>query len=164
MTAFIEDIKKVIDMGESLPPDKVVGGLKSVTVLEGKENEFELLFTELAAKVIDHDKECNYYDLYKSRQPRTYLVMEQYEDRDALQNHQQSDYGKNYFSKIRELLEKIDVNYFECITQLKSVWYYIGAKHYKIEIPIVYKKWNGDEEEDLSSPNKGIEGNSLEST
>jgi hypothetical protein len=51
MTAFIEDIKKVIDMGESLPPDKVVGGLKSVTVLEGKENEFELLFTELAAKV-----------------------------------------------------------------------------------------------------------------
>ena len=60
MTAFIEDIKKVIDMGESLPPDKVVGGLKSVTVLEGKENEFELLFTELAAKVRDHDKECNY--------------------------------------------------------------------------------------------------------
>lgn len=121
MAAFIEDIKKVIDMGESLPPDRVVGGLKSVTVLEGKENEFESLFTELAAKVRDHDKECNYYDLYKSRQSRTYLVMEQYENRNALQKHQKSDYGKYYFSKIRELLEKIDVNYFECTTQLKSV-------------------------------------------
>ncbi len=121
MTAITEDIKKVIDTGESLPSDKIVGGLKSVTVLEGKENEFESLFTELAAKVGDQDKKCNYYDLYKSKQQRTYLVMEQYENRNALQNHQKSDYGKYYFSKIRELLENIDVNYFECTTRMKSV-------------------------------------------
>jgi quinol monooxygenase YgiN len=104
-----------------LPSDKIVGGLKSVTVLEGKESEFESLFIELAEKVRDHDKECNYYDLYKSKQPRTYLVMEQYENNNALQRHQKSDYGKYYFSKIRELLENIDVNYFECTTRLKSV-------------------------------------------
>jgi quinol monooxygenase YgiN len=120
MTAIRGDIKKVIEMGELLPSDKIVGGLKSVTVLEGKENEFESLFIELAAKVRDHDKECNYYDLYKSKQPRTYVVMEQYENSDALQRHQKSDYGKYYFSKIRELLENIDVNYFECTTRLKS--------------------------------------------
>lgn len=86
-------------MGESPPPGKVVGGLKSVTVLEGKENEFELLFTELATKVRDHDKECNYYDLYKSRQPRTYLVMEQYENRDALQSIKSQTMGSITFQR-----------------------------------------------------------------
>jgi len=121
MTVIKEEIKKVADMGELLPSDKIVGGLKTVTVLEGKENEFESLFIELAAKVRDHDKECNYYDLYKSKQSRTYLVMEQYENSNALQRHQKSDYGKYYFPKIRELLENIDVNYFECTTRLKSV-------------------------------------------
>lgn len=78
MTVIKEEIKRVIDMGELLPSDKIVGGLK--TVLEGKENAFESLFIDLAAKVRDHDKECNYYDLYKSKQSRTYLVMEQYEN------------------------------------------------------------------------------------
>ena len=121
MTVIKEEIKKVIDMGEFLPSDKIVGGLKTVTVLEGKENEFVSLFIELATKVRDHDKECNYYDLYKSKQSRTYLVMEQYENSNALQRHQKSDYGKYYFPKIRELLENIDVNYFECTTRLKSV-------------------------------------------
>ena len=75
MTTITEDIEKVIDMGESLPPDTIVGGIKSVTVMEGKENEFESLFRELTVKVREHDKECNYYDLYKSEQPRTYLVV-----------------------------------------------------------------------------------------
>ena len=53
-----------------------MGGLKSVTVMEGKENEFESLFRKLAAKVRDHDKKCYYYDLCKSEQPRTYLFMQ----------------------------------------------------------------------------------------
>ena len=48
-------------MGESLPPDKIVGGLKSVTVLEGKESEFESLFTELAAKVRDYVSSNHYW-------------------------------------------------------------------------------------------------------
>ena len=120
MTTIAEEIKKTIDMGESLPPDKVVGGIKHVTVMEGKENEFESLFTELAVKVRDHDKECNYYDLHKSKQPRTYLVMEQYENRDALQQHQKSDHGRYHFPKMRELLEKIEVTYFECAVPLRS--------------------------------------------
>ena len=30
--------------------------------MEGKENEFESLFKELAVTIRDHDKECNYYD------------------------------------------------------------------------------------------------------
>lgn len=120
MTTIAKDIEKIIDIGDLLPSGKLVGGLKRVIVKQGMENEFESLFTELVAKVRVHDKGCNYYDLYKSEQPRTYLVMEQYENKDALQRHQKSEHGKYYFPKIRELLEKIDVSYYECILQLKS--------------------------------------------
>jgi hypothetical protein len=53
MTSSIaEDIKKVVDMGESLPPNKIVGGIKRVTVKQGMENEFESLFIALAAKIL----------------------------------------------------------------------------------------------------------------
>jgi quinol monooxygenase YgiN len=115
-----EDIKKVVDMGESLPPNKIVGGIKRATVKQGSENEFESLIRELAAKVRENDKGCNYYDLYRSEHPRTYLVMEQYENRDALQRHQKSEHGKYYFPRIRELLENIEVSYYECALPLKS--------------------------------------------
>jgi quinol monooxygenase YgiN len=88
--------------------------------MEDKENEFELLYRELAAEVRKHDdKGCNYYDLYKSEQLRTYLVMEQYKNKDALQQHQKSDHGKYYFPKMREMIEKIEVTYFECEVLLK---------------------------------------------
>jgi hypothetical protein len=65
MTTIADDIKRVIDRGESLSPNKVLGGLKHVIVMEEKENEFESLYRELAAEVRKHDKGCNYYDLYK---------------------------------------------------------------------------------------------------
>lgn len=119
-TTIAEDIKKVIDMGDSLPPNVVIGGLKNVTVMEGKEAEFESLFKELAVKVRKHDKRCNYYDLYKSGQPRTYIVMEQYENKEALQMHQKSEHGQHYFPKLRERIEGMEVIYYVCIAPLNS--------------------------------------------
>jgi quinol monooxygenase YgiN len=121
MTTIADDIKRVIDRGESLSPNRLLGGLKHVIVMEGKEREFESLFRELVVEVRRHDKGCNYYDLYKSEQPRTYLVMEQYENRDALQKHQKSEHGAYYFPRLRKLLENIEVNDFECSVQLKSI-------------------------------------------
>jgi hypothetical protein len=66
-----------INMGQGLSRINLVkngkkyeSGLKSVTVLEGKENEFESLFTELAAKVSDHFLSitcCLNYELQKGR-------------------------------------------------------------------------------------------------
>jgi quinol monooxygenase YgiN len=120
MTTITEDINKVIDMNEILPPKNVVGGLKSVTIMEGKENEFESLFRELAVKVRDYDKGCNYYDLYKSEQPRTYLIMEQYKNKNALQQHQRSEHGKYYLPKIHGIIEKIEAGYFECSVQMRA--------------------------------------------
>ncbi len=120
MTIIANDIEKVVDMGELLPLDRIIGGLKRVIVKQGKENEFESLFSDLVSRVLEHDKGCNNYDLYKSELPRNYLVMEQYENKDALQRHQKSEHGKYYFPKIRELLEKIEVTYYECSVQLKT--------------------------------------------
>jgi quinol monooxygenase YgiN len=119
-STITEDIKQVIDMGDLLPANVVIGGLKHVTVVEGKENEFESLFKELAVKVRKHDKRCNYYDLYKSEQTRNYTVMEQYEDKEALQMHQKSEHGQHYFPKLRERIENIEVTYYVCVAPLKS--------------------------------------------
>ncbi|WP_415281455.1 putative quinol monooxygenase [Candidatus Nitrososphaera sp. FF02] len=121
MSTVAEDIKKLQDTANLLPPDEVIGDLKHVVVKEGKEREFESLFRELAAKAKAHDKGVHYYDLYRSAQPRAYVVMAQYENRDALQRHQKSEHGKHYFPKIRELLEKIEVSYHLCSVQLKSL-------------------------------------------
>jgi quinol monooxygenase YgiN len=119
VSSIANDIKKLQDRANSLPPDKVIGDLKYVVVREGKEKECESLFRELADKVRTLEKGVNYYDLYKSEQPRTYIVMAQYENREALQSHQASEHGKYYFPKIRELLEKIEVTYHIGMVRLK---------------------------------------------
>ena len=121
MSKIREDIKKQQDKGDLLPPNKVIGDLKHVIVMEGKEQEFESLFKELATKAKEYDKGVNYYDLYKSEQPRTFVVMSQYENKDALQRHQKSEHGMYYFPKIRELLEKIEVSYHLCSVRIKSL-------------------------------------------
>jgi quinol monooxygenase YgiN len=121
MSSIAGDIKKQQDKADSLPANVAIGDLKHVVVKEGKEKEFESLFRELATKAKAYDKGVNYYDLYKSEQPRTYLVMSQYEDRDALQRHQRSEHGKYCFPKIRELLESIDVSYHFGAVLLKSL-------------------------------------------
>lgn len=56
MTSIAEDIKKVVDMGKSLPANKIVGGIKRATVKQGMENEFESLFRELSAKYEKKEK------------------------------------------------------------------------------------------------------------
>ena len=47
--------------------------------------------------------------------PRAYILQEQYRDREAPEVHQQSQYGKVYFPKMRAILERIDVEYFDVI-------------------------------------------------
>lgn len=121
MSSIAGDIRKQQDKADLLPANVVIGDLKHVIVKEGKEEEFESLFRELATKAKAYDKGVNYYDLYKSEQPRTYLVMSQYEDRDALERHQKSEHGKYYFPKIRELLESIQVSYHFGAVLLKSL-------------------------------------------
>ncbi len=92
------------------------GGLKIITVLPGKETEFEQLFFATLEHIKKEEIGTVYYDLYKSRKDaRAYVVTERYLDVVAWQRHQDSEYGKIYFPKIRALLEKIDVEYFDAM-------------------------------------------------
>jgi quinol monooxygenase YgiN len=93
-----------------------IGGLKTIFVKEGHEGEFETLFREMRDAIRLGEPDCVYYSLLKSRtNPRAYVVEEQYRDQAAFDTHQSSPYGKIYFPKIRAILEKIEVEYFDVV-------------------------------------------------
>ncbi len=93
-----------------------IGGLKTIVVKEGHEQEFETLFREMRAAIAHGEPDCLYYSLLKSRtNARAYIVEEQYRDQAAFDAHQSSQYGKIYFPRIRAILESIEVEYFDVI-------------------------------------------------
>jgi quinol monooxygenase YgiN len=93
-----------------------IGGLKTILVKNGHEQEFERLFREMRAAIAQGEPDCLYYSLLKSRtNARAYIVEEQYRDQAAFDAHQSSACGKIYFPKIRAILESIQVEYFDVI-------------------------------------------------
>lgn len=93
----------------------MVGGLKTIVVKEGHEQEFEALFSALRAEIATHEPGCLYYSLLRSRtNPRAYIVEEQYRDDAAWDVHQSSAYGKTYFPKMRAIID-ITVEYFDVV-------------------------------------------------
>jgi quinol monooxygenase YgiN len=92
----------------------MVGGLKVLTVKSGREREFEALFAELRNEMHKHEPGCLLYSLLKSRKSSSdYIVHEQYVDQAALGFHSQSAHGAHYFPRMRALIDKIDVEYFD---------------------------------------------------
>ena len=68
-----------------------VGAAVTIKVLPGKGQEFETEFAKQAANVAKFEKGNQLYKLYKSRtEPDTYIVMEIYDDKAAVEFH-----GKN---------------------------------------------------------------------
>jgi quinol monooxygenase YgiN len=93
----------------------MVGGLKTIVVKPGHEKEFEKLFAELREKIREAEPGCMFYSLMKSRtNSRAYIVEEQYSHQAAWETHQSSEYGKNYFPKMRAIID-IQVEYFDVI-------------------------------------------------
>jgi quinol monooxygenase YgiN len=96
----------------------MVGGLKTILVKPGHEQEFEKLFAELRAEIQKHEPDCVLYTLLKSRtDQRAYIVQEQYRNQAALDLHQTTEHGKTYFPKIRVILESITVEYFDVVVR-----------------------------------------------
>jgi quinol monooxygenase YgiN len=94
----------------------MIGGIKKVRVKTGEEQALEALFSELKSKVKENEPGNLYYDLYRSQtEPGCYVVMERYMDKAALDAHKSSAYSAHYFPKIRALLDKIDVEYFDSV-------------------------------------------------
>jgi len=73
----------------------MIGVIATLKVQDGKNAEFETIFTELAKQVRANEKGNLAYALTKSRtDPNTYKVLELYADQDALTAHGQSEYFK----------------------------------------------------------------------
>lgn len=72
-----------------------IGVIATLTVAEGKNDDFEAIFAELAAAVHANEPGNVFYTLTRSRSnPQIYKVLEQYVDQDALNAHGSSDYFK----------------------------------------------------------------------
>jgi quinol monooxygenase YgiN len=73
----------------------MIGVVATLKVQDGKNAEFEAVFTALAAQVRANEKGNLAYALTRSRaDPNTYKVLELYTDQDALTAHGQTDYFK----------------------------------------------------------------------
>lgn len=72
-----------------------IGVIATLTVADGKNDEFEAVFADLAAAVRANEPGNVFYTLTRSRSnPQVYKVLEQYVDQDALKTHGGSDYFK----------------------------------------------------------------------
>lgn len=70
-----------------------IGLLATITVQEGKNEEFEQVFLELMAQVKANEPGNNFYALHQSgSDPQVYKVMEQYDSPEALDAHGKSDH------------------------------------------------------------------------
>jgi quinol monooxygenase YgiN len=92
----------------------MVGGLKIVQAKSGHEAEFERLFEELREVMRAREPGCTLYSLLKSRTKKgAYIVHEQYVDQAALDAHQKTPHGAEYFPRMRAVIESISVEYFD---------------------------------------------------
>ena len=70
-----------------------IGVIATVKAQEGKEQEFEKQFLELAAAVRANEPGNKLYTLFRSRKEKgTYVVLEIYADEDAVNAHRKSDH------------------------------------------------------------------------
>jgi len=73
----------------------MIGVVATLKIQDGKQAEFEAVFTDLQKQVKANEAGCIAYQLTKSRTDATvYKVLELYTDEDALKAHGGTDYFK----------------------------------------------------------------------
>ena len=94
-----------------------IGVIATMPVQEGKNEEFEAVFMELAAQVVANEPGCSFYTLNRSKSdPQTYKVLESYVDKAALEAHGKTDYFKAANVKLGGLVAGMpDVEYLDGI-------------------------------------------------
>ena len=72
-----------------------LGVIATLAVQEGKNSEFEAVFSELAKQVLANEEGCLFYALHRSKSDlQVYKVLEQYKSADDLNAHGKTDYFK----------------------------------------------------------------------
>jgi quinol monooxygenase YgiN len=83
----------------------MISVIARLTAKEGQEAALEGLMAELAGHVREQEPGCKLYQLCKSQTPRQYVVIERYQDQQALTAHSQSAYFRAAFPKLGALLD-----------------------------------------------------------
>ncbi len=73
-------------------------------VLPGKESECEALLREVEAATVANDKGCLRYEWYRSETPQTYILLERWTDRTAVQAHLAAPHMLAIREKIQRLV------------------------------------------------------------
>ena len=96
----------------------MVGGLRLVHVRPGHEREFEQLFMELHDQVCRLEPGCIVHSLMRSRlTPGSYVIHEEFRDQAAVSQHQASPHATRCFPRMRPLLDRISVEYFDILAE-----------------------------------------------
>ena len=84
----------------------MIGVVAVIRAREGQEQAFEQVFARLTEEVKASEPGNQLYQLTRSRtEPRTYKVLEIYQDEAALQAHGASDHYKAGGRELRDLVE-----------------------------------------------------------
>lgn len=84
----------------------MIGVVAVIRAKEGQESEFEQVFAEMTAQVKAKEPGNQMYQLTRSRtEPRTYKVLEMYDDQAAFEAHGSSEHYKAGGRKLRDLVE-----------------------------------------------------------
>ncbi len=94
-----------------------IGVIATLKVQDGKGEEFEAVFRDLAAQVRANEPGNKLYQVFKSRkEATTYIVMEIYQDQGALDAHGKSDHFRAAGPKIAPTMAgRPDIQYFDTI-------------------------------------------------
>ena len=94
-----------------------IGVIAKLTVQQGKNEEFEGIFSRLATAVNENESGCNFYALHQSRtDPQSYVVLEQYSDADALALHGKTDYFRSIGAELGPCMAAApEIEYFDAV-------------------------------------------------
>lgn len=82
-----------------------LGIIATINVQEGKNAEFESVFSQLAEQVLANEDGCVFYALHRSKSdPQIYKVLEQYKSGADLKAHGETEYYKAANQKLAPLV------------------------------------------------------------
>lgn len=82
----------------------MIGVIATLKVQDGKQQGFEALMKELTAAVRAKEPACTLYQLHKTEDPTTYVMLEQYQSQDDLAKHRETPHFKTLGGKLGEFL------------------------------------------------------------
>ena len=68
----------------------------------GMEEAFEAVVRQIEANTLAHDEGCLRYEWYRAAEPHTYILLERWTDRDAVQKHLSADHMTAMMPKLME--------------------------------------------------------------